>query len=406
MASFRRTLWRYYAYRATTSIGFYVPVGVAFLAEARNFGLDAIGTIMAVYLLTMLVAEIPTGYLGDRIGRRASLALGNALMTASLVAWAFLQTPLEYALVNVAWATGTTFRSGTASAWLYEYLDANDHGAEFAHISGRASTVRLVVSAGGAITAGALVTLDWSYPFLANAALAALGLPLLASLPAVGPTEPNGGDTFTVHAALRMLRVQAARPDVRWFVAYAAVFYGLFQLALAFEQPAIRELGIPLTGLGVLYAAFKLVSAGAAATAGWFQDTIGTKAVFGLYAPVVGLAFAAVAVWPLALVPALFVTRAGNAVTRPLRNQYLNDRLDDVGRATVLSGASMILSVVAATADVLGGVIAESTGPVQFLTAAGLTTAGAATLLWLAVAPVRTRDDTDSAPQPDSAPLD
>jgi MFS family permease len=405
MASFRQTLWRYYAYRATTSIGFYVPVGVAFLVEARDFGLDAIGTIMAVYLLTMLVAEIPTGYLGDRIGRRASLAVGNALMTASLLAWAFLQTPLEYALVNVAWATGTTFRSGTASAWLYEYLAAHDHGAEFARISGRAATVRLVVSAVGAVTAGGLVALDWSYPFLANAALAALGLPLLATLPAVGATDTHRGSAFTVDAALKMLRVQAGRPDVRWFVAYAALFYGLFQLALAFEQPAIRELGIPITGLGVLYAGFKLVSAGAASTAGWLEARVGTRTVFALYAPIIGLVFAAVAVWPLALVPALFVTRAGNAATRPLRNQYLNDRLEDVGRATVLSGASMVLSVVAATADVLGGVIAETTGPVQFLTAAGLTTAGAATLLWLAVTPVRTQTE-DTAPTPASAPMD
>ena len=121
-----RAVRRYYAYFATTSIGLYIPVGVVFLSEVRGFGLDAIGTVMAAYLFGMVLGELPTGYLGDRMGQRESLAVGNAIMASSLVAWAFLQTPLQYAILNVVWAIGTTFRSGTADAWLYEYLDARE----------------------------------------------------------------------------------------------------------------------------------------------------------------------------------------------------------------------------------------------------------------------------------------
>jgi len=383
---------RYYAYFVTTSIGFYIPVGVVFLAEVRGFGMDAIGTIMAAYLVGMVVGELPTGYLGDRLGRRESLAIGNALMATSLVAWAFLRTPVEYALLNVVWAVGTTFRSGTADAWLYELLERHDAADEFARVSGRASTARLLVSAGAAVAAGALVTVDWTLPFYVNAALAALGLPILASLPAVD--DGNAGD-FTVPKAVATLRTQVARPELRWFVAYAALFYGLYQLALAFEQLALREVGVSLSGLGLLYAGFKLVSAGAASTAGWFQNRLGVRGVFGLYAPAVGVAFAAVAAWPLLLIPVLFLNRGLDALSRPIRNQYLNDRFSGMGRATVLSGASIVLSLFAAGADLLGGVVAAAVGPVQLLVGAGLTAAGAAGLLWVAVTPVRTLEDSN-----------
>lgn len=391
---------RYYAYRATTSVGFYLPVSIVFLTEVRGFGLDAVGVIMAAYLVSMLVAEIPTGYLGDRLGRRASLVVGNVLMVLALLAWVLLQTPLEYVLINVVWATGTAFRSGTADAWLYELLDSRGRGEEFARISGRASTCRLLVSAASALMAGLLVTLDWSYPFLANAALAGLGVPILASLPAVS----NGLDDeelFTVSDAVRSLRLQAGRPEIRWFVAYASLFYGLHQVAMAFEQPAMRSVGVSVAGLGALYAGFKVVSAGAASTAGWLQDKLGARTVFALYAPLIGLAFAGVAAMPIVLVPVLFFNRATSAATRPIRNQYLNNRLEDVGRATVLSGASMVLSLVGATADVLGGVVAEATGPVQFLAGAGMFTAGAAGILWLTVSPVRasTADSTATTEQ-------
>ena len=383
---------RYYAYRITTSIGFYLPVSVVFLTEVREFGLDAVGVIMATYLFAMLAAEIPTGYLGDRLGRRTSLAVGNALMAASLVAWAFLQTPLEYVLLNVVWATGTAFRSGTASAWLYELLDSRGQASEDARISGRANSVLLLASAASAVTAGMLVTVDWSYPFLANAALAALGIPILATLPAVGDGA-DADEAFTVREAVRTLRLQVRRREVRWFVAYTALFYGLFQLSMTFEQPAMRLVGVPTAGLGVLYAAFKLVSAGAASSAGCLQDKLGARGVFALYAPVIGFAYASVAVVPVLLIPVLFLNRGLNVATGPIRNQYLNDRLTDVGRATVLSGASMVLSLVGALATVAGGPVAEAVGAVQFLAGAGIATAGGAGVLWLAVSPVRPLGD-------------
>jgi MFS family permease len=373
----------------TTSIGFYIPVGVVFLAEVRNFSLDAIGVIMAAYLVGMLVGEIPTGYIGDRLGRRFSLAVGNGLTAVSLLAWGVLQTPIQFIVLNIVWATGTTFRSGTADAWLYELLENRDRAAEFARISGRARSVRLLVSAGGAASAGALVTIGWSLPFYVNAGIAALGLPILASLPAV-----NAGtdEIFTVRDAVETLQIQARRPELRWFVAYTALFYGLFQVALAFEQLALREVGVSLTGLGVLYAGFKFVSAGAASTAGWLQDQLGAKGVFRLYAPMIGIAFAGVAIQPVLLLPVLFLNRGLNALTRPVRNQYINDRFSGTGRATVLSGASMVLSLFAAGADILGGVVADIVGPVQMLVGAGIAAAGTAGILWLAVSPVRSVD--------------
>lgn len=383
---------RYYAYCVTTSIGLYLPVAVVFLTEVRDFGLEAVGTIMAAYLIAMLLAEIPTGYVGDRVGRRLSLAIGNALMASAMFAWVFLQTPLQYVLVNAVWASGTAFRSGTASAWLYELLDANGEADHFARISGRGSTARLLASATGALAAGALVTYDWSLPFLANAGLAALGLPILATFPAVDGDATGGPEEtpFRVGDAVRTLRVQAGRPDVRWFVAYTALFYGVYQLAIAFEQPAMRAAGVPLVGLGVVYAGFKVVSAGAASTAGWLQDRLGARGVYALLGPVVGATFAGAAVWPLLVVPALFVCRGVNVAVRPIRDQYLNDRLEDAGRATALSGVSMVLALFAAGLDVLGGVVAETVGPVRFLAAAGVTAAGVAGILWFALDPVRT----------------
>ncbi|MFB6242604.1 MAG: MFS transporter, partial [Halobaculum sp.] len=60
---------RYYAFRASNSAGFYLPISIVFLQQ-QGFGLAFIGATQAVFGLASLLAEVPSGYLGDRLGRR------------------------------------------------------------------------------------------------------------------------------------------------------------------------------------------------------------------------------------------------------------------------------------------------------------------------------------------------
>lgn len=396
MGRLRRTIRRYYVYSVTNSNGFYLPVGILYL-QRQGYGPEVIALTQAAFLIAMVAAEIPTGYVGDRIGRRASLAAGNALSALSLAAYAFVGSAAGYVVLYVVWAIGWAFQSGTGDAWLYELLERDGAAGEYARVSGRANTVLLAASATTAAVAGVLVTVDWALPFLANALLSALGVAVLSTLPAV-ESRAADGTAFSVRDAIRTLRLQIGRAEIRWLVAYVALFYALFEVTRTFEQPAAVEVGVPVAALGVLYAGFKLVSAGAAATAGWFEARLGVRGVLLGLVPLFGLAYAGIAATPLLVVPVLFVSRSAQAVVRPVRNQYVNDRLDGVGRATVLSGVSMVLSLVAGAANLLAGLVVAATGPVAFLPWTGVAVAGAAGLLWLSTAPVRAASGGEGGP--------
>lgn len=387
-------IWRYYAYRITTAAGFYLPVSILYL-QHKGFSFAFIGLTGAVWSLGFLVAEIPTGYIGDRLGRRVSLAMSSALVAFSMAAYAFAETAVAFIGLFALWATGITFRSGTQQAWLYELLEAELDESEYARIEGRGSTAMLIVSAASAIAGGILYSIDVTYPFFANAALALFGIPLLFTFPNA-ENDMDDDEVFTVREAIRILHLQVGRAEVRWFVAYMAVFAGLWEVSWNFSQPALDAVGVSATGLGVLYAAFKLVGAGAASTAGWVEDRLGPRSFFAVLVPLVGLVYASIVITPLAVVLVLFFFRGIQHVIRPMRNQYLNDRLDNVGRATVLSGVSMVTSISAAAVVIVGGWLAELVGPVRILLWVGVTAAGAAGLLWIAVSPVRTQDKTAS----------
>ncbi|WP_276302661.1 MFS transporter [Halorussus lipolyticus] len=397
---------RYYLYRATLSAGFYLPVSVIYM-ETQGLGLADIGFVQGAFLFSMVASELPTGYLGDRLGRRSALALGNAIVVAVMLGFTVADSTAAFAVVYVVWAVGWTFRTGTADAWLYELLAEEGMADEHARISGRANSALRIVSAGTALTAGVLYTIDPAVPFLANAGLAALGLPLLATLPktqgsadgdADANAETDAADSgMSVREAVRVLATQLPRPSIRWIVAYAALFNLVFSVTRVFEQPAMRAVGVQVAELGLLYAGFKLVSAVAAGSVGPIQDRLGTRGVLLSLVPVVAVVYASFAVVPILLVPALFVRRGMQSVTRPVRNEYINDRLEDVGRATVLSGVSMALTLVSGTANVLGGRVAASVGPLAFLSTVGVAVSVAGGLVWVATRPVRT-SSADAVP--------
>lgn len=71
---------------------------------------------------------------------------------------------------------------------------------------------------------------------------------------------------------------------------------------------------------------------------------------------------------PALALPAFVVAHAVGATSGPLADQYLNDRAGDAARATVLSGAGMVRSLLVAPLNVLGGALA---GAVALTTAMG-----------------------------------
>jgi MFS family permease len=386
---------RYYLYRVTLSSGFYLPVSVIYM-EARGLGLADIGLVQGLFLFAMVASELPTGYLGDRLGRRTGLALGNALTASVMAGFVVADSVVDFGVLYVVWAIAWTFRSGTADAWFYELLADTADEDEYARLSGRAEAVSLGMSAAAAITAGFLYTVAPWIPFGLNAALAALGLPVLLSMPKTKKSERDD-PTMTVRRAAKVLREEFTRPALRWIVVYAALFNIIFSVTRVFEQPALTAVGVPVAGLGVLYAGFKLVSAAASSAAGPLQDWLGTKGVLFSLVPLFGVVYASFSVIPLLLVPAVFMRRGIEQVIRPVRNEYVNDRISNMGRATVLSGVSMAMSLASGTANVLGGHVADLVGPVSFLSVTGVAVAIVGGLLWVLTSPVR--EEGSSGPE-------
>jgi hypothetical protein len=386
---------RYYLYRAVGGPGFIWPVYVLYL---RSHGLSyaAIGAIGAVQTVVVVSGEIPTGYVGDRIGRRNSLAVAQVVFVVSaaglVVAETFGGFVASFALLSFA----MTFVSGSADAWLYDVLEERLDEDDYTHVKGRGSAIGQWFTALTMVAGGVMYVLDPLAPFVALVGARALTLVVVLTLPktaryADGEREDVDGEsadaddgTLSALEAPRVIRERLARPPLRPFVVYMGLFVAAAATAGVYIQPiavdalrsdlggALAAYGVPEAAtLGVLYASFTAVSAVASDRASDLEDWLGTRRAVLVVPMVVAGLFVLPVAAPLLAFPMFFGLRAGQSLLRPIAGQYLNDHLASVGRATVLSAVSLVYSLFRVPFMLGSGVLADAATPLLAVAAMG-----------------------------------
>ena len=350
---------RFFVYRFFTAEGFVFPVVMLLLLD-RGLTLGGMGIATGAFFAGTLVGEIPTGYVGDRIGRRNGLLASSILIALTHVAFSFAATLVAFVAIYWFWGVAATFRSGTTDAWLYDVLAERDATGAFTQARGRSAAMYYASAGITAIVGGALYELDPRSPFIAAAGWTTVGALVCATLPEPDTEHDPGG--FTLGEARIALAEFASNPRLRAFVLLVAATLVVMETLDIFVQPISRDvLGMSPTQIGSLYAALLLVAAGASDRAEWVRARFGIAGWFWV-APLLMAASLVVAVWlPLAAIPAFFLGCGLKSLTHTLASTYLNDRIASTGRATVLSAASMVYALTYVAARAAGGGLADLT---------------------------------------------
>ena len=421
MTDLRRAVLTYYAYRCVSAVGFVAPFLNVFLVNRGVTFTDLALGGSAMAAVTVL-GEVPTGYVGDRLGRRRSLLLSQTLFAVGISSWLFARSTLAVVAVFVTTGLGAAFQSGSTEAWLYDALAEEDAADRFTDIESRGSALRLWVTATTMVAGGLLYVLDPRIPFVCAGLLSWSGVAIVASLPKNaryrGKDGSTGDDSLGPRRALAVARRFLARPDLRAVVAVVAVYAGAAVAAGDYLQPVVVGVlprttaavgGVELPEfvvLGCLYAGFTALSAVAVDRADALRDRLGaTPALLAL----VGLGGAAMAVplvatgllgGPLAVgatLAAVVGFRTCREVVAPIHGAYLNDRAASVGRATTLSAVSLLGALARVPFLLVGGRVADVTTPALALALVGLAAVVAVVGVAVAGRPPGSRSDAPGA---------
>lgn len=361
---------RYYVYSLTETQGLIAPVWVLLLLE-RGLSFTELGALGALYWAVLVLAEIPTGYLGDRVGRRRSLIVAAFLTAVGVAGLAFARSVLLFALALTAWAVGVTFRSGTADAWLYSALDDAEAATSYTRVRGRGRAVKLAATAITAVIGSVLYTRMLVAPFVFTAGLMTVNAVVVLSFPPTsrsGPEVPgarSNQSTVTWREVQRVFR----QPGMWSFIVYTVLLFGLVEVARTFVQPVVvgNEVDLSVIALGALYASFNVVAAGGSALTAEIENAVGIRAWLVAAPALLAGSFLLIPIFPVLAVMSFIGMEAVWQVTHTFQTKIINDHSGEFRRATVLSVVSMAGGTSAIGFRVAGGVLADLVGPLVML---------------------------------------
>ncbi len=289
----------------------------------------------------------------------------------------------------VLWASGIAFYSGNDGAYLFDLLESDGRGGEFADRYGRLNAALNTAALAGAVV-GPLIAapLGLAAPIVLGgvAHLAAVPLVLaLAEPPASAAARGRSGYAQALRGGLRVLRADPAS----WRLVLLSVsFAAVMAPGMLLLQPFLVRHSVPIAAFAVVVLPIRLLAIGGSLSASWVQRRLGGRFAFG--AIVLGAAATLCVmggVDHLAAVVGFALLAFLGALARPLLFDYLNARVPSEVRATALSVPQLGRTIALAGLLPALGLIATTSFPGAFLALGAALAAGggAAYVAWLRV---------------------
>lgn len=364
----------YYLFYAVSGFLIWMPIWVIYLQDFRGMSLTQVAAIESIFWITVVVAEVPTGAVADRWGRRVSLAFAGGIFCLGSVVFAFSSTYVILLVAYVTVALAMTLYSGAGHALVYDTLRQLGRTREYEKHIGRSEALAFGSMLMATLLAGPLVALA-GYPATILAGAAAMGVAGLIALflrePPRSEAEFTGqqpghdGSTAAPRTpglfsnVLGGVLVVWRSKLLLWYILAATLLSGVIMVSSDFLlQPFVVHHGVdPASGVDSGFAYSGIVMSPVAGMlvgsliAAWVANRFGERRSLVLPLFVACLIFLVPTLWDsLWVVGAIGLLAAVRGMSRPIATGYINRRIPSDQRATVLSmfelSAALLIAII------------------------------------------------------------
>lgn len=342
---FNQNLIRLYILKISHWFMLTMPIVVLFY---KDNGLDMrqVFILQAIYSVSIVALEIPSGYFADVLGRKKSIIAGAILGFIGFTVYSFSYSFIGFVIAEIALGFGQSMISGADSAILYDSLLINGTEHTYLKHEGRMTSAGNFAEATAGVLGGLIAGISLRYPYYIQAGIAFIAIPASIGLlePKLSHVKLSLGWT-DIKNVVKFSLIKNRR--LRWNIIYSSVV-GASTLAMAwFVQPWFIRANLPISLFGVLWTILNLSAGITALYAYRIELELGRINTALAFTTILAVGFIAsgwfTSFWGLVFILLFYFARG---VSTPVLKDNINRITPSNMRATVLSVRNFIIRVI------------------------------------------------------------
>ena len=368
--SLNSNLIKLYILRGLAFAWFPIPTIVLFY-ESYGLNIEQIVLLKTILSLSVLVLEVPSGYIADLWGRKACLVVGSGVWIASWLIYCTGSSFSEFAIAEMLAGVAGSLISGANTALGYDTLLQLGKEQYYQVWEGKLVAIAGISEAVCGIIGAAISSINLVYPFYLQTVCLIIYFGLALTL-----IEPEYHQSVVETQKLKRLKniiVDVIKsPRLRWLILLSGTFSSASFLIVWLSQDYLKQLEIPIQAFGWAWAIFHLGMSLASVNAHRLQRRFGIKNSIFILVLILGISYAGLGsierVYGTVFIMTIYLVRG---LCSPLILNAINQQISSSARATILSINSLVFRIAfAIVAPIIGAIASDSS------LFAGLTVAG------------------------------
>ncbi len=338
---------------------------IVYYFQELGFSLGQIAILQSSMAITLIIFEIPSGYVADRLGRKNSLIISVIFQIVSMIILFSATNFYMLILSHIASGIGIAFLSGADSAFLYDTLLVLKREQDYKKIEGKAKFFAEIAVIISAITASLIIQFGIKNTILFT--IIGHGVLLFLAFSMKEPERHKSIEKMPMKKELSqildIIKRSLHNKKLLGLFLYSFILFGVSNTIFLMYQPYLNTTGLPLKFFGFVFAAFSIFTAITALKAHDIEKRLG---IFGslLIMPiflVLSLIGSSIFFIELGFV-FFFFREAVRGFIIPVIGDYQNKIVKSEERATVLSIGGMFAKLGLIVISISFGFIADIKG--------------------------------------------
>ncbi|MDK2977390.1 MAG: hypothetical protein PWP52_104 [Bacteroidales bacterium] len=322
----------------------FMPIVVLFY-EDNGLAMRHVFLLQAIYSVTIVILEIPSGYFADALGRKSTLVIGTIMGFFGFLTYSFSYGFAGFLVAEIILGIGQSLISGADSAMLYDTLQESGKKEQYIKFEGRMVSIGNFAEAIAGVLGGLLAGVSLRYPYYAQTLVSFIGVP--AAILLIEPKKQREVIKLKINDILKIVKYALYdHKELKWNIIYSSVI-GAATLTMAwFVQPYFEMIALPVTLFGIFWTMLNLIVGVSAIFAHKIEFKLKqTKTLLWItiLIPAGYIAISRIqALWGIGI---LFIFYFVRGVATPVLKDYINKLCDSNIRATVLSVRNFVIRI-------------------------------------------------------------